>query len=1082
MRFFLPPICRQYRHSLITLLILGLFGVSPVNSAYYAVTNTDDSGPGSLRQALLDANTVPAGADTIDLTGVAGTITLTSGQLAITDAVTITGPGAGALTISGDSASRIFSIDSSGSSVGISGLTLVDGRAMNSDPVSPSGGAVLNSAGTVTLNDMVIGGSVLGTNLADGSGGGISNLGTLTISNSTISGNVGSTTAGGIRNAGTLTINNSTISGNATDTGGGGIWNSGTLTINNSTIVGNLSDDGGGLYAFSGTADVSNSTISGNFHRSGGDGGALYAASGSIVNLKNTILAESKFEISLVAADNCYQAGAEIQSAGYNLSDDASCTSLSATGDMQSTDAGLDPGGLQDNGGPTKTVALLQASAARAAIPTLTLCSTISGLGVTPDQRGTPRPQGLLCDIGAYELDGGGGSIRMVTSAADGDAGSLRSVLADAGTQADDIVQFDPDLFSSGPVTLTFPRPGGLCGPAKNSRATAVVIEKSVTIEGPGKELLTISGAGGLEDCRVIWVEAGVSTGISGVTIADGQISTQFGANLWNKGRTTLSDCSIVDGHVVSLGGGGGVYNDSTESLTLNNCVVENNVVEGVDSSLHGAGVWNAGSGSLTLVDSTVSGNNGGGYGAGIASFGALTIIGSTINNNTGVWHGGVYKHGASDMTLTNSTISGNSQSDGGYTRGGGLWVEASNKALITNSTIAGNEGYNFIGGLANVFMKNTLLAIAGTQNCLDDLSSNFFYIRTYGHNLADDNTCGFFKKAPDGTDLPDTDPGVLGALQDNGGPTFTHALPEGSAALDAIPPGDCTLVTNSGSQNTPNSVDQRGVARPQGSGCDIGSFELEVIVPTYTVTSSVATGNGMISPSGEQTVDEGSTPEFNLTPDPGYDIDSVSGTCGGGLAGSIFTTDPISTDCTVEANFATICPPGQWRDIPGGTCEPVSTTCPAGTAYSGPATPIADIACEESCVAGTSWNDGTSLTCQAATTCGEGSSEVSPSTVTTDTVCECDEGYEGGSVDGGVYSCTASSCTLPGSLPPGYESGTCVLGSTLDSGQDCSLACSSGYEQIGDLTYACTTGVLTPPAGTCQNLDPLIFMDDFEQ
>jgi hypothetical protein len=208
----------------------------------FVVTNTDDSGTGSLRQAIEDANELPAGADTIDLTGVTGTITLTTGELQITDELTITGPGASLLTISGNDESRVININSNGSKVNISGLTIAGGNL-----VEGSGAGILVSAGTVTLDYMVIGGSQQGTNYAEGSGGGISNSGTITINHTSILGNVGSNSAGGILNAGTMTINSSTISGNFADTAGGGIRNTadGVLRINQSTVFGNVADDGG---------------------------------------------------------------------------------------------------------------------------------------------------------------------------------------------------------------------------------------------------------------------------------------------------------------------------------------------------------------------------------------------------------------------------------------------------------------------------------------------------------------------------------------------------------------------------------------------------------------------------------------------------------------------------------------------------------------------------------------------------------------------------------------------------------------------------------------------------------------------
>src|SRR5262245_8005190 len=98
----------------------------------FAVTNLNDAGAGSLRQAVLDANSHP-GADAINFrSGLKGTIRLTTGPLAVTSPTTITGPGAAALTVSGTGASRIFTVDDGDSAIAIavkiSGLTLTEGR------------------------------------------------------------------------------------------------------------------------------------------------------------------------------------------------------------------------------------------------------------------------------------------------------------------------------------------------------------------------------------------------------------------------------------------------------------------------------------------------------------------------------------------------------------------------------------------------------------------------------------------------------------------------------------------------------------------------------------------------------------------------------------------------------------------------------------------------------------------------------------------------------------------------------------------------------------------------------------------
>jgi predicted outer membrane repeat protein len=254
--------------------------------------------------------------------------------------------------------------------------------------------SILNKALHVTLSKVTVQNGV-----ASG-GGGIINWGILTINNGIISKNFAasaySAAGGGIYNSGTLTINNSTLSGNAGSTNfiyGGAIYNSGTLAINNSTLSGNSAagftgGGGGGIYN-SGTAKISNTTFSGN---SGSpNGGGIY--NGGKVTLQNSIIANSS------SGGNCY---GTMTSKGYNLSSDSAC-SFSNTGDLNNTDPKLGP--LQNNGGPTRTMALPSGSPAIDAGNPAGCTDNHSHLLKT-DQRGQPRPDKEDtggCDMGAYE-------------------------------------------------------------------------------------------------------------------------------------------------------------------------------------------------------------------------------------------------------------------------------------------------------------------------------------------------------------------------------------------------------------------------------------------------------------------------------------------------------------------------------------------------------------------------------------------------------------------------------------------------------------------------------------------------------
>jgi len=314
------------------------------------VTNTNDSGPGSLRQALASAND----GDTIDATGISGVIMLTTGELRVNARVMINGPGADVLAIDANAASTVFHVTSIGP-VTISDLTIRNGQGN-------FGGGILNSnGGTLTVTNSTVSGNMAPF------GGGIYNSGTMNIVNSTVSGNMGSSEGAGVYNAGTLTITNSTFSGNATRGSGGGCINGSMLLIINSTLSGNSAVDAGGGVFNLGTLHIGNSVLK------RGDSGANINVSG----------------------------GGTVTSLGYNVSSDDGSGFLTGPGDQINTDPLLGP--LQDNGGPTFTHALLPGSPAiDAGDPNFTPPPFF-------DQRGPGfwRVRNGRIDIGSFEVQAG---------------------------------------------------------------------------------------------------------------------------------------------------------------------------------------------------------------------------------------------------------------------------------------------------------------------------------------------------------------------------------------------------------------------------------------------------------------------------------------------------------------------------------------------------------------------------------------------------------------------------------------------------------------------------------------------------
>ncbi|MGP8252444.1 MAG: beta strand repeat-containing protein [Terracidiphilus sp.] len=232
--------------------------------------NPTTTGPGncSLRDALLEAASLGAGSITFDPTAFASaqTITLMNGTLTIAPNTAIAG--GGLATVSGNSATIIFLVNS-GTTASLSGLTISNGSSSSGE----GGGGISNNGALTVSNSTISGNSATSGNGGYSYGGGIYNAGTLTLSNSTISGNSaisgngGYSYGGGIdsENGTALTLTNSTISGNSAGSYGGGINSGGTSTAANDTIAGNFAGTGGaGIYNFGGSLSLGNSVVSGN--------------------------------------------------------------------------------------------------------------------------------------------------------------------------------------------------------------------------------------------------------------------------------------------------------------------------------------------------------------------------------------------------------------------------------------------------------------------------------------------------------------------------------------------------------------------------------------------------------------------------------------------------------------------------------------------------------------------------------------------------------------------------------------------------------------------------------------------------
>ncbi|HXU32070.1 MAG TPA: right-handed parallel beta-helix repeat-containing protein, partial [Thermoanaerobaculia bacterium] len=421
-------------------------GATPADAATFTVTNLNDAGAGSLRQAISDANGA-AGADTIDFqAALAGTIVLTTGQLDITDSVMIQGPGPATISVSGNSASRVFYLYNPSSllDVTISGLTIDSGAAafgagiidfdenltlddvtLRNNTASGDGGGLWANGLTLAVN---INNSRITGNVAGDDGGGIyiNNVGAMTIQGSTIANNTASGRGGGAYfyiPVDLLTIDTTTISGNTAAFPGGGLaffygsqgatftnstlsGNSGAagggmffylplepLTVENCTISGNQAalGDGGGIYLYTlyaGTSELRHTTIAGN-SAPAGNGGGLILVNGS-VPMNHMIL-----------GDNTAAADPDLSGGNFDLSYSlveapGGAVINNIVGNVLNQDPQL--AALANNGGPTQT------HLPAAASPVVDSGDPAFAPPPATDQRGLARVVGPRIDMGSVEL------------------------------------------------------------------------------------------------------------------------------------------------------------------------------------------------------------------------------------------------------------------------------------------------------------------------------------------------------------------------------------------------------------------------------------------------------------------------------------------------------------------------------------------------------------------------------------------------------------------------------------------------------------------------------------------------------
>ena len=744
-----------------------------------------------------------------------------------------------------------------------------------------SSGAIANQ-GTLNLTDCALSNnSANGGGGADGfvsaaggaaRGGAILNQGTLNSTNCTTSTNSanggagghgaggGAASGGGIHNVSAVTLVSCTISGNAATGGdsnsgnagaggtanGGGIHNLSAVTLVDCTFSGNSATGGNGASGFS---------LGGN--GGNGIGGGLYQPpAGGTTSVHNTIIAGdsatggSGGTGSSSNGSNGTNAGPDItgvmSSQGHNFIGKTNNSSGWMASDFTGSIASpLNPqlGPLQNNGGPTFTLALLPGSAAIDRGDDAVLNAPFN---LATDQRGRPRKSGAHVDIGAFEL---GLATVLVSNTNDSGAGSLRQAILYSSPSEGDTIAFASNV--TGVIALQLGQ---------------LAIDHDLRIVGPGAMTLAISGS---HTSRVFNVTAG-TVFISGLAITNGRVTgltgspgqanggvggvggDALGGGLYNNATLTVSNCWIVgNGAAGGVGGaddannpagtggtggvatGGGIYNNNL--LTLVNCAVSGNSSAG--------GLGGNGADPLDNFPSDAGGAGGAGgsgTGGGVCNNGILNVTNCTLSGNSAAGGAGAAgRNGIADGP-GGAGGAGGTGTAGGLANLNNLHMSSCTISLNLSSAGAGGPGGSgrlgaapngsagtaHAGGLQSSttlnFFQNTLNA-ANSADSLPDCEGNF---TSLGFNLVGitNGASGFTAAGDQAGSLASPINPVLGSLQNNGGPTPTMALLSGSPAIDKG--NSFGLATDQ--RGSPRPFDFASVANASGSdGSDIGAFEL---------------------------------------------------------------------------------------------------------------------------------------------------------------------------------------------------------------------------------------------------------------
>ncbi len=747
------------------------------------------------------------------------------------------------LTLTDSLISNNSAANGGGIVVGTQGTLILDSSQVLTNTATMGGavgGGIWNSGGTVVITDGLVSG-----NHGDVNGAGIASEvdGTLSLSNTVVSGNTTTQAGGGIYvSSGRVTLINSQVSNNAangsTQNGGGimikTVGGTAYMTLTNTAITTNTASyEGGGIavwpdFTWGGNTylTINGGTMSGNHAHQGGGAMEFNANIGTSANQ----LVISGTQIMFNGSDTTGSGGLDLSSGAYTV------TIANSVIDQNQTGTSGSGGGLYSNGNLSIVNTDISGNQAGKAGG-----GYYNSGGVVSIRNSTIDYNTVLGTNNNLSTGGGGvfnyGTLTLDNVNIEGNVawyGSAGGLLNRSSATIN-----NSTIAGNAAITLT----GGLINTNLMTLDHTTISHNTGAYDAGVRNLGTLTIAGGdIRNNTATSSTAGLDNwgtlNATGLSISNNRDLTGYGSGLSNSATAWLTDSQIIS-NAAPLGWSAGIDNETQFAhLTLLRAAVLSNTATAA------AGIYNS-EGTLTATFSTIAHNVAtGGPGGGILNstynwgpgwgVGSLRMDSSTVyDNSASDQGGGIYN--SHIMTITNSTISGNRAA----TSGGGIYSEPGDNlnpsAYLNNVTIANNkadsnnDGTGKGGGVAivssTVSIRNTLIGqnndVSGqAPDCSGVLTSDRYNLVqvTTGCALSGNLIGNIIGQNP-----------LLGPLQNNGGSTWTHALLSGSPAI------------NAGNPTTPGSgpaaclpTDQRGITRPVGSACDIGTYEYSVALKVY--------------------------------------------------------------------------------------------------------------------------------------------------------------------------------------------------------------------------------------------------------